>query len=524
MKARVANTLAGAAAVVLLGAAGCTDTLVEPKSDVTGVNIFKDANSYRAFLAKIYAGLAVSGQQGPDGDGDILGIDEGFSQYLRLLWQLQQLPTDETIIAWNDQGLPELNSQLWASSNDFVTAMYSRIYFQVSMANEFLRETTDAKLSERGVEDDLRAEIQQFRAEARFLRVLSMWHGLDLFGNIPIMDESFPIGATPPPQATSVEVFDFIESELNAIRSELPAMHAAQYGRADQGAALMLLAKLYLNAGVYAGSDRFADARAAAEEIINSGAYELDPDYCDMFLADNHTSPELIFTVPQDGVNTQTWGGTTFLVHAAVGGSMDVADFGIDFAWWGIRLKPDAFLRFDPTDSRSSYFFTDGQSVQIDNVADFVQGIAAPKYQNVTSTGQPGSHSAHTDVDYVMFRLGDAYLMYAEAVLRGGGGSRAQALDYVNALRRRAFGSGSGDIMDAQLTLDFILDERSRELLWEGHRRTDLVRFGRFTEDGVWAWKGGIQAGRTTEGFRDLYPLPASELLANPNLTQNPGY
>ncbi len=524
MNNKASTVLTMAAMVLFLGTAGCTDTLVEPKSSVTGANIFKDPGSYRAFLAKIYAGLAVTGQQGPAGRGDIQGIDEGFSHYLRLLWQLEQLPTDEAIIGWNDQGLPELNTQLWASANNFLNAMYYRVYFQVAMANEFLRQTTDTKLSDRGVSDDLRAQIQQYRAEARFLRALSYWHGIDLFGNIPLVDETFAIGATPPPQSTRSEVFNVLVSELNAIRSELPAVGAGDYGRADQGAVLMLLAKLYLNAGVYSGSDRYADARTAVEAIINSSAYQLDPDYEDMFLADNNTSPELIFTVPQDGMKTQSWGGSTFLVHAAVGGNMNAADYGIDFAWWGLRLKPDAYRRFAPTDSRRSYFFTNGQSVDISNVGDFFQGVAAPKYRNVTSTGQKGSHSTHTDVDYPMFRLGDAYLMYAEAVLRNGGGSRSQALTYVNALRQRAYGNTSGNITDAQLTLDFILDERSRELLWEGHRRTDLVRFGRFTSSGVWAWKGGVQTGRTTEAFRNLYPLPESELSANPNLKQNAGY
>jgi hypothetical protein len=203
---------------------------------------------------------------------------------------------------------------------------------------------------------------------------------------------------------------------------------------------------------------------------------------------------------------------------------MNAGDYGIDFAWWGLRMRSEAYLRYPEGDGRTSYFFTNGQQVQISNIGDFSHGIAAPKFRNVTSTGQPGQHSTHADVDYPVFRLGDAYLMYAEAVLRGGGGDRAQALEYVNALRERAFGDTSGNITDAQLTLDFILDERSRELLWEGHRRTDLIRFGRFTDVGVWSWKGGVAAGRTTEAFRDLYPLPASELLANPNLTQNAGY
>lgn len=527
MNARVCKTFT-VAALLLFGAAGCTDITTEPKSTVTGANIFNDPSSYRAFLAKLYAGLAVTGQQGPAGDGDIQGIDEGFSQYLRQLWQLQELPTDEAVIAWGDDGLPELNTQLWSSSNPFVAATYYRVFYQVSLANEFLRETTDQKLSERGVSDQLRAEIQQYRAEARFLRALSYWHGIDLFGDIPLVTEEDPLGTTPPEQSTREEIFAFVVDELNEIQSDLPAPGAGQYGRADQGAALMLLAKLHMNAGVYTGQDHYADALAALESLVNSGAYQLDPNYQHLFLADNNTSPEIIFAVPFDGQNTRTFGGTTFLVHAAVGGSMDAADYGIDGGWYGLRVTPQLVTLFpggaNGPDVRSDILYTDGQSLEINNLSSFTDGLAAPKYQNVTSTGLPGSNATFPDTDYPMFRLGDVYLMYAEAVLRGGGGSRAQALDYVNQLRMRVYGDASRNISDAQLTLDFILDERARELFWEGHRRTDLIRYGLFTGgDYLWAYKGG-PVPQATEQYRNLYPLPASELLANPNLKQNPGY
>jgi hypothetical protein len=163
--------------------------------------------------------------------------------------------------------------------------------------------------------------------------------------------------------------------------------------------------------------------------------------------------------------------------------------------------------------------------VGVASIGNFQNGVAAPKFANVTSGGASGSHATHVDTDFPMFRLSDAYLMYAEAVVRGGGGSRPTALDYINDLRQRAYGDNSGNITDGQMTLDFILDERGRELLWEGHRRTDLVRFGQFTGGAyLWAWKGGSEAGSATESFRDLYPFPANELVANPNLTQNPGY
>ena len=521
---RSIRTTLGVAVILLgLGVAGCTDTTQEPSSTVTETNAFNDPTAYRAFLAKVYAGLAVSGQQGPAGQPDISNIDEGFSQYLRLYWEAQELPTDEAVIAWGDVGLPEMSTQIWASSNSFVVAMYYRIYFQVGMANEFLRQTGDAKLTERGVSAALRETIQTYRAEARFLRALSYWHGVDLFGPIPLVTEDDPIGSTPPAQSTRTEVFDFIVSELTAIRSQLPVAGAGTYGRATDAAASMLLAHLYLNAEVYTGTPRYADALAAAQAAIAS-PHTLDPNFRRVFQADNHTSPEIIFPIIQDGVHTQTWGGMTFLVHAACGGSIDPASVGVDGCWFGLRLKPEAYAR-SVGDPRASYFHTDGQTVGIASISDFSHGIAAPKYQNVTSTGGPGSNATHVDTDFPMFRLADAYLIYAEAALRGGGGTREQALAYVNALRERAYGDASGNITDPELTLDFILDERGRELLWEAHRRPDLVRYGRFTGgDYLWAWKGGVAGGTATATYRDLYPLPASELVTNPNLAQNPGY
>jgi hypothetical protein len=514
-----------ATTLLILGAAACTDTTELPTSTITDTNYFNDPSSYRAFLAKIYAGLAVSGQQGPAGNGDIKGIDEGFSQYLRLYWEAQELPSDEAVIAWGDVGLPEMNTQLWASSNSFVVSMYYRIAFQVSMANEFLRQTTDAKLTERNASSELKTTVQAYRAEARFLRALSYWHGIDLFGNIPLVTEADPIGATPPQQSTRQAIYDFLVSELTAMQVDLPAATGSgTYGRATKEAASMLLANVYLNGEVYTGAPHYGEALAAAQAVI-AGPYTLDGNYLHLFQADNNTSPEIIFPIIQDGLHAQTWGGVTFLAHAACGGSMNSSDYGIDGCWFGLRLKPEAFNRFAVNDPRRSFFYETGQTIDVASISNFNNGIAAPKFQNVTSTGAPASSATHPDTDFPLFRLGDAYLIYAEAVLRNGGGTREQALAYVNALRERAFGDASADIVDTDLTLPFILDERGRELLWEAHRRTDLIRFGLFTGgDYVWAWKGGAPAGTATEAFRNLYPLPASELTANPNLTQNPGY
>src|SRR5438876_9541536 len=266
-----------AAALLVLSTAGCTDATVAPKSTVTGANFFDDPGSYQAFLAKIYGGLALSGQSGPAGQPDISGIDEGFSQYLRLYWETEELPTDEAVIAWNDIGLPEMNTQTWTASSAMVVAMYYRIFFQAGMTNEFLRQTTDDKLTARGVGSQLRTQIQQYRAEARVLRALSYWHGIDLFGNIPLVTENDAIGATAPKQSTRADIYTYVVSELNAIKAQLPLPGPSTYGRATGPAASMLVAEVYLHAGVYTGTPHYTEALTAAQAVIGAGTYSLDP-------------------------------------------------------------------------------------------------------------------------------------------------------------------------------------------------------------------------------------------------------
>ena len=620
--------------MLLVGLASCESELdKQPVTELTESQAFANPESYREFLARVYAGLAVSGQQGPAGNADIQGIDEGFSNYLRQFWKHQELNTDEAIISWNDGTIHDLHNHVWTSSNEFIRAMYDRIYFQIGISNQFLRETTDAKLDERGVEESLRAEIQVFKAEVRFMRALSYWHAIDFYGSIPWVTEEDPVGNFFPEQVGRADIFDWIVSELKAIEPVLLGALQNQYGRADQGAAWMLLAKLYLNSEVYTGVNRAAEALEYSNKVINSG-YVLAENYTDLFLADNDlngSQNEIIFPIRFDGINTTNWGGTTFLTHAAVGGKMIASDFGVNGGWAGIRTTknlvqkfesgidlsslnnalgpvskwglvgssaangwdgPDMVMyesgddqfgifaqlpageikfRFDnnwdinlgdnngdgivepggsdiviasdgayfislnnkaatytitPVGDTRANFFTDGQNLEIEDPFSFADGYAIEKFRNLDINGNQGSDGSGTfvDIDFPVFRLGDAYLMYAEAFLRGGGGSASTAAEYVNMLRERAFGSAAGNIEATDLTLEFILDERSRELHWEGHRRTDLIRFKQFTENGVWPWKGGVMEGKTTEKFRDLYPIPNSDIIANPGLKQNDGY
>ncbi len=503
----------------------CTDKLdLTPLTGTTSATVYNEPANYKAVLAKIYAGMAVSGQTGPAGNPDISGIDEGFSNYLRQYWKAQELTTDEAVIGWNDGSLPDYHRMTWSSGNEFIGAMYNRIYYQISLANELIRESSDAKLATRGISGQSATDIKAFRAEARFMRALSYSHALDMFANVPFVTEADAPGAFLPAQTDRATLFTYIESELKAIDADLVAAGANEYGRADKAAAWTLLAKLYLNAQVYTGTARNTDALTYANKVIQSNVFKIESDYKKVFLADNNTSKEIIFPVTFDGNRTKTYGGMTFLVHAQIGGSMNPNDFGVNGGWAGLRTTKNLVNAFATGDARAM-FYTTGQALDINDIGTFTDGYAITKYKNVTSAGVKGSdaNGDFPDTDFPMFRLADVYLIYAEAVLRGGtGGDAATALGYVNQLRTRAKAS---TITAAGLTLDFILAERSRELYWEGHRRTDLIRFGKFVDATyVWPWKGNVKDGKGVETYRVLFPIPAADLIANPNLKQNTGY
>ncbi|TXF86725.1 RagB/SusD family nutrient uptake outer membrane protein [Neolewinella aurantiaca] len=716
------------------GFTSCFDDLntvpLDP-DEITADIVYDDPASYEQVLAKLYAGLSVSGQQGPSGQPDISGIDEGFSTYLRQYWKAQELTTDEAVIAWNDGNIHDYEEQDWSTSNEFIAAMYNRIFYQISLANEFIRESSEEKLASRGQSGDVADRVAEYRAEARFLRALSYWHALDLFRNVPFVTEEDAVGAFFPEQATASEVFAYVESELLAIEDEMIDARQNEYGRADRAAVWMLLAKLYLNAEVHVGDNRYADCLTYCQKIIDAG-FSLEPEYANLYVADNDGSDETIFPILFDGVSTRTFGGMAFIAHAAVGGSMDPAAFGLDGGWGGTRVTsalvekfpsaggggqvvnapvfpgntyellnvPGAYQGWDPMNDstalakrgeeniytgyvyfpegadlafkfalgswdaaygvdesgglvegggdnitvaedgfyrvtadldgltytaekvqfgligsatpggwdadtdmtfnpetgawelevaltagneikfranddwalnygdtgadglleeggdnigvvrdgfykvslylnnpdytfgvevpasdRRAMFFTEGQTLEIDDVTQFTQGYAVTKFTNLTRDGVAGSDLAFPDTDFLLFRLGDVYLMYAEAVLRGGGGSTEEAVGYINLLRERAYGNTAGNIQNSDLDLDFILDERARELYWECHRRTDLVRFGQFSDgDYVWPLKGGAPDGTQVPAFRDVFPIPSADIGANPNLQQNSGY
>ena len=513
-------------------------TPIDPDS-FTETNVFANTTEAKGALAKLYASLALTGQQGPAGQPDITGIDEGTSQYSRMLFSLNELTTDNAVVGWGDPGLPDLHAMSWGASNDFTTAMYFRLGQEVSFCNSFIDNAQSLGSNE---------EVEAFIAEARFLRAFAYYNLIDLYADVEFTTE---VSTTLPEQRSREDIFAFIETELLEIQDLLAEGGANEYGRVDRVAAWALLSKLYLNAEVWTGQDRYTDAITFSQQVINSN-YSINTNdengdgsaYDELFKADNDSNGaqnEFIFVLNFDGNSSRTYGGTTFLVHASRGGSMDAAAAGINGGWEGLRTTKALVNKFDDAVTNTedgdpiawadgrAMFYTDGQNLEINTISNtFTDGYAITKFTNVDSEGNPGVDEGgdFVDTDLPVIRLAEIYLNYAEAVLRGGAGGDTQtAATYINELRERAYGNENGNITSSDLDLDFILDERARELYWEGQRRTDLIRFGDFTTGSyLWPFKGGAQSGTSVGDFRNLFPLPSNVLLINTNLTQNPGY
>lgn len=514
--------------IISLVFVGCLDDLDDiDTNNLNAGNAFESNEGYLQFLAKLYAGLSLTGQQGPAGQGDLIGFNEGASQYIRNYFNLNEFTADAVKWRYNDSGFRDLHENTWTADNDVISVMYNRIMFQITQANEFIRQADNALDN---------ADIAIYQAEARFLRALSYYHGLELFGgNIPFITEDDLPGAFLPVQTNGKDLFIYLETELLEIADSMVAPRQNEYGRADRAAAWTLLAKLYLNAEAFIGEDRYDDCVAVCEDILAAG-YQLEADYSKLFRADNHTAEGVIFPITHDGIQTQSFGLMFVLVNGTVDANVNsvLGIQGNTGGFAGMSSKETFSRLFDYPDNdpfqespdiRASYLFKEGHSLALSSPpvgSAFTDGFAYTKFRNETTNGQVGQDNTYPDVDFPLFRLADVYLMYAEAVLQGGG-DITRATDLVNQIRRRAYGDNSGDV--TELDLPFILAERGRELSWEGQRRTDLIRFGQYTGSSyLWDWKGGVQQGTAIEDFRNIFPIPAGDLLANPNLVQNTGY
>ena len=533
MNFRYIKHIIPAAALVVAGMSSCTGDL-----DVTPI----DPNSTMvpdevALYTKCYSNMALQGQGGANGDCDIDGLDGGTAGFVRQLWNSNELTTDEAICAWGDPGIPDFNYNQYDASHPMLQGFYYRLYVGITYCNHYLEVCA-------GVDATREAEV-------RFLRALYYYHLMDAFGNVPfatrLMSES-------PQQIQRADLYKWIESELLDVKDKLLAPAARKdtdqgYGRADQDAANLLLARLYLNAEVYTGTANWAAAKEYAEKVIN-GPHKLWTQgmngfsaYQMLFMGDNGSngaSQEAILPLLQDGVKSTAWCTSLFLMASTWKADMDTeSNYGTSELWAGNRARIQLVQKFFPNndapqasikdmaaaagDDRALFFGIE-RELKVSTPGEFTSGYSVGKFRNTYAGSGSPHNSQFPDADFFLMRAAEAYLIAAEADARiNGGTTTATGANYINALRQRAHTSTL-----STYSLGQILDERSRELYFEGFRRTDLIRYGYFGGNNsgqyLWEWKAGAENGASFPEFRNLFALPNEDVNANPNLKQNPGY
>lgn len=519
----------------------CVNDLdIKPKdpNTILAGNLGDDPVYMKETLGKIYASFIISGQ-GANGGDDITASDGNFFTTMRALWNCQEITTDEAICAWGDVGIADLNTQSWSPSNPFLTALYQRLSLSITYANDFIKNTN-------GSTD---ANVIRYNAEARFLRALAYAWSMDLFGNPPFTTDKDGVGKFFPKQIERAKLFNYITSELKAIEPKL-GDPGFSYPQADKAAAWMLLARVYLNAQVYTGTAKWDSCKMYCDKVINSGKYSLAANYRQNFSADNDGkhNPEMIFAWEQDGINTQGYVGTTFLIESSSDATYiraeDYHGLTSNTNWNGNRARKDFMNVLVDTIATYGNVAVPATDVTFSKCKDKRVYLKMKKNMNIPSPSSSGDYgvgvykftakntdgsqaanynAAYASTDFPVFRYADALLMRAEALYRLG--DKTNAIKDINAVRTRAYGNTSGNITESQLTDQFLLDERGREFYYEAQRRTDLVRFGKFTDGNYnWTWKGGAYKGTNTDKHLNIFPIPGDEVASNPNIKQNLGY
>lgn len=548
------------------------DLNVTPKdpNSFTWANVEADPDTYLPqVFAKCYSVLAVSGQSG-EGSSDMSGLDNGAGCYPRAIYMLNEFPTDETLWIWPDAGVVDIVTGTWANNNVNIYGTYSRLYIAIALCNDFIRQTLESGIDlTPAVRTDYN-NVEQYRLEARALRALSYWYVLDLFGNGGWVDETMDYGDSPLP-ITRKDLYNRLTTELEAIIAAWPAANAKpSYGRVGLDGVKALLAKVYLNAKVYTNGevDGYEKCLNLCNQIIDahkgSGfkSSGLANNYHALFAANNDqympggsnsAENEILWGIPYDATNIQAYGGTRFLMTAAFVNAtmadqkyyMSCLDYGLNDQWGCMHARAEFSDKFNSTDVRDDLWSKEAQGFTKENTefSKFNNGYAAVKFtnlimnadgsfpkadnskpiavDNIAESAKVLNVNAHPDTDLPVFRLADIYLMKAECYVMGGKGNADEAIAAVNVVRERA-----GASTWTNVTANDLLDERARELYWENHRRTDLVRFNKFTSGYTWSWKGYVAGGTDMGSHMNVYPIPANVIAAQPEFGayQNAGY
>ena len=541
MKMNIKNIFSAVAAAAMLTACvGDLNTIPLNPTDVTSETAYgADEEGYVQGLTKIYFQLVSNNTQ------DLQVADGGASEFIRAFWSTQEVTADAAKCAWGDAWVNDLNNCTWKGDvlNDAVYAVYVRTLQGITYVNEYLRQTSKANLDSRGVSAEVAKKVESYRAEARFLRAFFYWAAMDTFGQVPFSTEDSPFGGGyNPPQTSRTEVFNYVIDELKALAADDSAMPAAQsnYPRADKGSVLGLLARMYLNAEVYTGTAMWSEAKATCEKIFGLG-YKLAPTHAELFRGDNGENPdakgEFLFAASYNAEHTQSYGGTTYLTLSTLSGDDGAVNItGINGGWAGNRVPYEYVQRwfedvknpdyetgeYTYTDARAGYFYIKGRTESMqDNLNTFLNGWSCIKFNNVPHDMDAVDYAStaatknFSDIDWPLIRLGEINLIYAEACMHAGGDASAQ----VKALADRA-GVAAPKTIDAE----WLMAERARELMWEAHRRTDLIRYGKWISGYNWTYKGGNFGGQDLPSHFNVFPVPSTELATNLELEQNPGY
>ena len=548
------------ASMLCMGFVSCADELNIKSVDPLNHQTY----TVEGLLAKQYATLGLTGQKGPAGLGDISG-DEGETGFIRTVFNLEELMTDETLWAYQaNEGIAQITSMDWDKDNARVNWAYQRLSFNINQYNFFITEQSGS-LSEDKI------------AEVRFLRALNYYYFLDLYRKAPFKDT---FDNNLPTEKSGKELYEWLDNELTTIEplmAEVGAYNTAKdFGRADRGAAYALHARLALNSAVYTDGQikDYQKAIHYCDEIINSGKYDLSrvaksgySGYQQLFMGDNDCNPdarkEIIFPIRQDGVKTRSYAGTSYLVNASTISGMPYAS--TSDPWKCLFARVDLVKKFFPNgdipkatdedllsnpskdqviakdnekgistadvvaqakDDRALFYMgIGGCSDKVrtltpgDAITGPLNGASFVKWTNLHADGTAQHHQNFSDTDFPMFRLAEIYLTRAEAKYRLNGSQ--DGLADILEVQDRANRQIKASSVDEQT----LIDEWCREFYLEGRRRSDLVRFGLFTGSKyLWSFKGGSENCQGIPKKFDIYPIPGDEMKNNPNMTQNPKY
>ena len=548
------------ASMLCMGFVSCADELNIKSVDPLNHQTY----TVEGLLAKQYATLGLTGQKGPAGLGDISG-DEGETGFIRTVFNLEELMTDETLWAYQaNEGIAQITSMDWDKDNARVNWAYQRLSFNINQYNFFITEQSGS-LSEDKI------------AEVRFLRALNYYYFLDLYRKAPFKDT---FDNNLPTEKSGKDLYEWLDNELTTIEPLMAEVGAyntdKDFGRADRGAAYALHARLALNSAVYTDGQikDYQKAIHYCDEIINSGKYDLSrvpkhgySGYQQLFMGDNDCNPdarkEIIFPIRQDGVKTRAYAGTSYLVNASTISGMPYAS--TSDPWKCLFARVDLVKKFFPNgdipkatdedllsnpskdqviakdnekgistadvvaqakDDRALFYMgIGGCSDKVrtltpgDAITGPLNGASFVKWTNLHADGTAQHHQNFSDTDFPMFRLAEIYLTRAEAKYRLNGSQ--DGLADILEVQDRANRQIKASSVDEQT----LIDEWCREFYLEGRRRSDLVRFGLFTGSKyLWSFKGGSENGQGIPTKFDIYPIPGDEMKNNPNMTQNPKY